>query len=589
MVMKLPLARPRAHTTDAGAISATDGINDSPRPESARERSPHPNKNWAQNASREPRRKIVKAAPSYRQEFNSPEAESTSSLSRGSPLRLASVNESWCDQGLCTPSTASIARTNDSWADIPPTSSTGLDDEAQNKDFGSLKRKPIRNPRPVSRLRSQCKWSTLFTVESAAYIPDSQLFWREPKIPDARAWAMRSQSLPRHGELSDTSTDSKQINPTRLALWQETHTGQKQWEAWPQAHAHGLKGPTDEVAPTAPLLDVHIPEVEMERYSVMFGSFYDTTSNSKLAAPRSRNDLVPETMQLPMRNGAARPRRATSPAPKSPGFSLFPATHTNNASHHIEPHYISRDPVPLQKSHTMPASPDDAYVEIASRHKPPFQYPLETSESSDSVSYLSTAPSEIDDGFSDEDHETIKLCIKPPEQNEPMWEMVTPGPNPPRSTHETLQKLISKEPVLNATEIKTPLDSKPNLSNTLAPPPIPLPFQQSLHSARNTKNSGVTDSTSPGVSKTKSGQVDFHRYTSSINSDIDDFQTVEVSIAKSISVSKRKHILVPIGGKSSAFRSNERLVERRVATPTAEVLHKGHRYEKSRAAVLENA
>jgi hypothetical protein len=134
-----------------------------------------------------------------------------------------------------------------------------------------------------------------------------------------------------------------------------------------------------------PLLDVKIPEVQMERYSVMFGSLLDKTEPSDLLSRRDRelnqlltisdveekpSEIVPLQKQLPEPFGKGSqnkdqsqlspqpcttyPRRATSPAPsKSPSFSLFPQL--PQAHEKIVGPIPPDKQSPLQRSFTAPA------------------------------------------------------------------------------------------------------------------------------------------------------------------------------------------------------------------------------------------
>lgn len=67
-------------------------------------------------------------------------------------------------------------------------------------------------------------------------------------------------------------------------------------------------------------------------------------------------------------------------------------------------------------------------------------------------------------------------------------------------------------------------------------------------------------------------------------------QPIEISVARSISVSKRhRQALVPVGAHADALTTGERLVPKRVGTPTQQAVQRGHRHEKSRVAVFEYA
>ncbi|KAH7017587.1 hypothetical protein EDB80DRAFT_291049 [Ilyonectria destructans] len=81
---------------------------------------------------------------------------------------------------------------------------------------------------------------------------------------------------------------------------------------------------------SGPLLNVEIPSIKMERYSVMFGGVLGTqnSSSSLLARRQATLDRLKTLNDELLQNGEEellRPRRATSPQPKaSPAFSLFP-------------------------------------------------------------------------------------------------------------------------------------------------------------------------------------------------------------------------------------------------------------------------
>ena len=114
------------------------------------------------------------------------------------------------------------------------------------------------------------------------------------------------------------------------------------------------KGPRD--MPKGQLLNVDIPSIEMERYSIMFGSVLQPNRGSSSLLARRQATL--EKLRM-LKDETEReeeglalkppPRRATSPNPRqqSPSFSLFPNTPSKvTASHH---------PSPRSRSYTSPA------------------------------------------------------------------------------------------------------------------------------------------------------------------------------------------------------------------------------------------
>lgn len=116
---------------------------------------------------------------------------------------------------------------------------------------------------------------------------------------------------------------------------------------------------------SGPFLDIQIPSVTMERYSIMFGSVLQTQASSGLLARRQANldCLMTIKDEISRESGEElpRPRRATSPQPRnSPTFSLFPQTPRG-----VKPNF-SQMPSPRLRSNTSPAllpSPSQATFE----------------------------------------------------------------------------------------------------------------------------------------------------------------------------------------------------------------------------------
>jgi hypothetical protein len=108
--------------------------------------------------------------------------------------------------------------------------------------------------------------------------------------------------------------------------------------------------------PKPQLLNVDIPSIEMERYSIMFGSVLQPNSGSSSLLARRQATL--EKLRM-LKDEATReeeglalkppPRRATSPNPgrQSPSFSLFPSTPGKASSPQV--------PSPRGRSYTSPA------------------------------------------------------------------------------------------------------------------------------------------------------------------------------------------------------------------------------------------
>ncbi|KAK4204163.1 hypothetical protein QBC40DRAFT_192732 [Triangularia verruculosa] len=103
------------------------------------------------------------------------------------------------------------------------------------------------------------------------------------------------------------------------------------------------------------LLDLEIPDVRLERYSIMFSNVLNPNGTT---SPQSKSSLLErrqatleklKTINNQEEEERIRPRRATSPQPmKSPGFMLFPHAMSSTTS-------LAPPPPRLMRSNTSPA------------------------------------------------------------------------------------------------------------------------------------------------------------------------------------------------------------------------------------------
>ncbi|KAF7918430.1 uncharacterized protein EAE98_009673 [Botrytis deweyae] len=120
------------------------------------------------------------------------------------------------------------------------------------------------------------------------------------------------------------------------------------------------------VSPEGPKLDLALPSVQMERYSVMFGDILQkpsTTTSSLLQRRQATLDrlksveeaLANKEAELEARTRALTKCRATSPQPNhnSPSFSLFPSTPSRQGNRESSP---TREKSLLNRSNTSPAA-----------------------------------------------------------------------------------------------------------------------------------------------------------------------------------------------------------------------------------------
>ncbi|KAJ5301604.1 hypothetical protein PENANT_c002G10486 [Penicillium antarcticum] len=126
----------------------------------------------------------------------------------------------------------------------------------------------------------------------------------------------------------------------------------------------GRKAPPEEPPVQRPLLSVDIPDIQMERYSVMFSNVVNKNERPSLLARRAK---TLDNLRVPDANGFLKApvpppmpqRRATSPARSS--FTLFPSSQPSKAAQLLGTQNFSRGPSPLMRSNTLPVdSPSKA-------------------------------------------------------------------------------------------------------------------------------------------------------------------------------------------------------------------------------------
>ncbi|KAM5496932.1 hypothetical protein McanMca71_007652 [Microsporum canis] len=286
------------------------------------------------------------------------------------------------------------------------------------------------------------------------------------------------------------------------------------------------------------------------------------------------------------------PRRATSPGPaKSPAFSLFPSTPTDKQSKILGSHCLPRQSPRQKRSNTHP-SPQKALFDRwsrdtkrgldSSRDLPPPFVP-NAGESSDGSLY---SPSSYDEE-SDKYPNPVRLHVNPPVKLvEPDWEMVTPAHKMGEPKQQKNRyPLLSPTPSVNLPGPGEQVNGAGFYS--IQPPP------QISAQTHNPIQRPPADSLRPETASSCPPKSS-HQNNLSIDSLSDDLQneidTAQISIARSVSLSRgQKKILVPVGARTGFLRPGERFVEKSAGIPTQLAVQRGHRYEKSRNALIENA
>ncbi|KAI4865809.1 hypothetical protein F4820DRAFT_447734 [Hypoxylon rubiginosum] len=333
-------------------------------------------------------------------------------------------------------------------------------------------------------------------------------------------------------------------------------------------------------ASSGPLLDVEIPSITMERYSVMFGSVLQPQHQPSLLARRQATVQKLKTIDDAIEKEEEEkhhhiPRRATSPQPatKSPPLALFPATPSqkpvypsvSNASPRLRSNTspaLLRSPSTASFNHSTPHRRQPSKDELKPHnHKEPAVHPnhkgkltiatlararqqqaavaREYQFSPDSSNLILESPTDI----SSPEFEVVRSdALRPPASymQEPKWQMVTP---PQQTTPSTASTSMAS-------------DRKPSPSSPAS----------SAHS-----------DLSAGTSRDADDDV----LENSAN-----MNPVELSIARQISISRQQRkLLRPLQTGPTALRprpspsklapvpkiamgKNERLAETKSSTPT---------------------
>ncbi|KAL2848265.1 hypothetical protein BJX68DRAFT_267708 [Aspergillus pseudodeflectus] len=296
------------------------------------------------------------------------------------------------------------------------------------------------------------------------------------------------------------------------------------------------------------LLQVEIPKVELERYSVMFGGLLNNSRPSLLnRRSKTLDDVTIPGQEVSSPLGPPR-RRATSPTrSRSPNFTLFPTTPSSKASKILGTQNLPQRPDPLRKA--QPAAEEPLQEIEVSRSTPKSEIERKARPSHRPQPSISSFLSSTSIGSDDEPLLIHK--IEPVRtfagMEEPKWEMI----NRKRSAQGE-QQPATKVLTINTRELRSESGSS---GSTTASSPILSPLDSlrtGVSPVRN--NNNVTPAILPPPGKYPPQE--------------DPIPTIEVSIARSISVSKgKKQVLVPVRTRTGHLNTNERLVARQVRTP----------------------
>ncbi|RAK99331.1 uncharacterized protein BO80DRAFT_128138 [Aspergillus ibericus CBS 121593] len=398
---------------------------------------------------------------------------------------------------------------------------------------------PVKLAEPQTRpalQRKPSKWKKiggLFKAKAAMAAAPNQPFY-QVRLEDE--WPMQDSTY--------SFDQEPKVQPEKPA---SPISGTEAWpslepEVQPQAHEQGQSKEDTNVAPksdeqplaTMPLLQVEIPDIQLERYSVMFGgvlsknrppSFRRSQTMQDASAPAPED--IPPTPEL----GPPR-RRATSPTrSKSPSFTLFPSTQVSKASKVLGSQNIPRGPSPMHRSQTSLAESQENVSKEKSSLVLMVHQPSHKPQNSMS-SFLSSTT------IGSEDEQLLLQRLGPVrsyiDAREPEWEIINKKP-------------AAKDPAQDAPpalRIDTQMTSPETASceSTLSPAtntPVNAPQQKNEVLSPGSRRASPT---SPRRMSPKTEDKDMNP-TEPTNGG----PAVEISIARSVSVSRgKRQVLVPI-------------------------------------------
>ncbi|RJE24734.1 hypothetical protein PHISCL_02943 [Aspergillus sclerotialis] len=370
------------------------------------------------------------------------------------------------------------------------------------------------------------------------------------------------------------STYSMNVDEQKAAIQQPLT------EEWPRLKSeprdHGTQGSrakpdaTSDSTNSSPRLQVDIPSVQMERYSVMFSGL--------LGKPPTRKSRIIDSSSALYHDLPPPPRPATSPTrPKSPSFTLFPATHTSKPSKVLGTQTL---PVssPLIRSQTAP--PDQRSEKTLWTSQGTLQSPLPSPTSRHHSDSSSTTIIDLNDAG-------------PPLQ-------ISKPSNPVRNKHKTLWPHANPEtervtpPALKINTNVQPFGHTPRIvkpaprSSSLSPNAALRPLPQSGHQAQHQYQSPSPKhkSETPNSASPRMPLTDEEDEPAPVPDE--SIPKIEVSVARSVSVSRgNKQAIVPVR-RTDCLDPDERIVEKGAKTPIVMDGEYGHRPGNSQELRIES-
>ncbi|KAJ5151613.1 hypothetical protein N7492_009908 [Penicillium capsulatum] len=343
---------------------------------------------------------------------------------------------------------------------------------------------------------------------------------------------------------------------------------------------------------TGLLLDVQIPDVQMERYSVMFSNVMDRNQKPSLLARRSKtldNLRIPNTQDfLSPKVPSVLQRRATSPAESS--FTVFPTSQPPKAAQILGTHNISHGSSPRVRSNTLPV-------------ESPSQSPMHNRAIHNNNSFSSFESPVISNLFSGHSDTPRSSNTSTRKEDKPLPAIKPERPTLPPSQTSSPRVLAAKHVKLSPTPQNTDKSSpqgrrtRPNLT-VKTDPPAPAPpakdkpsLQPSVKTATSGSPQTITLAQSSCQSKVSQAMIPIitEREILDPREKSPQVPRIEVSTARTVSVSTgKRQMLVPIVSRVDQLGANERYVDRKALLPRVTGSQYGHRHAVSQELQIES-
>ncbi|KAI3070255.1 hypothetical protein CBS147343_5837 [Aspergillus niger] len=439
---------------------------------------------------------------------------------------------------------------------------------------------PVKPAEPQTRpslQRKPSKWKKiggLFKAKAAMTTPPNQPFYQ---VRLENEWPMQGSTYSFDQQpKTQSSGHENPASPTSgtdawPSLVPEIQTSTQEPQ---QSHADATSGSPPEKEQSlgsGPLLQVDIPDIQLERYSVMFGGVLKKNRLSAMSR-RSKNLEDSNSPTEQDTHHSPTPTRSKSP---SPSFSLFPATRTSKASKVLGSQNVPRGPSPFHKSQT---SLGESNQENLSEKNSVVLMVHSTQPSHKQQNSVSSFLSSTTIGSEDERLLLQKLGPVRSyfDAREPEWEIINKKPTAKEPVRE------SPPPLRIDTQMDSPRTAS-YASSTLSESsdtPVDAPRQ------RNEVPSPASRRTSPTSPRPKPSGV--AQKDSNPSDPENPVPTVEISIARSVSVSKgRRQVLVPIRPRPDRLDPNERVGDKKGKAPQVMEADRSHLPGRSQEVLVD--